>query len=153
MAFFYCKIIPAETKYETYDGELLAIVEAFKTWRYYLKGSQHEVLVLTNYNNFRRFMDTTSLSFRQVCWAQKLSCYHFQIDYRQAKANGAVDALSWYSQQSAKEEKILYTTNVKILHRLQSLLAKVSGFLINSSHLSSFYQVLIFGITVLPQLH
>ena len=31
VAFFSRKMIPAETKYETHDGELLAIVEAFKT--------------------------------------------------------------------------------------------------------------------------
>ncbi len=29
--FFSRKMIPAETQYETHDGELLAIVEAFKT--------------------------------------------------------------------------------------------------------------------------
>ena len=31
VAFFSRKIIPAETRYETHNGELLAIVEAFKT--------------------------------------------------------------------------------------------------------------------------
>ena len=31
VAFFSRKIIPVETRYETHDGELLAIVEAFKT--------------------------------------------------------------------------------------------------------------------------
>ena len=31
MAFFSWKIIPAGTKYETNDGELLAIIEVFKT--------------------------------------------------------------------------------------------------------------------------
>ncbi len=31
VAFFSRKMIPAETQYETHDGELLAIVEAFKT--------------------------------------------------------------------------------------------------------------------------
>ena len=81
VAFFSRKMIPAETRYETHDGELLAIVEAFKTWRHYLEGSQHEVLVLTNHNNLCRFMETKSLSSRQVRWAQKLSRYHFQIDY------------------------------------------------------------------------
>ncbi len=30
VAFFFRKIIPAETQYETYNGELLPIVEAFK---------------------------------------------------------------------------------------------------------------------------
>ena len=93
VAFFSRKMIPAETRYEMHDGELLAIVEAFKTWRHYLEGSQYEVLVLTNHNNLRRFMDTKSLSSRQVCWAQKLTCYHFRIDYCQGKANGAANAL------------------------------------------------------------
>ena len=39
VAFFFCKMIPAETRYETHDRKLLAIVEAFKTWKHYLEGS------------------------------------------------------------------------------------------------------------------
>ena len=66
VAFFSRKMIPAETRYKTHDGELLAIVEAFKTWRHYLEGCKHEVLVFTDHNNLRRFMDTKSLSSRQV---------------------------------------------------------------------------------------
>ena len=66
VAYFSKKMIPAETRYETHDSELLAIVEAFKTWRHYLEGCKYEVLVLTNHNNLRRFMDTKSLSSRQV---------------------------------------------------------------------------------------
>ena len=64
VAFSSQKMIPAEIKYETYNGELLAIIEAFKTWRNYLKKSQYEVLVLTDYNNLRQFMDIKSLSSR-----------------------------------------------------------------------------------------
>ena len=60
VAFFSRKMIPAETRYETHDGELLAIVEAFKTWRHYLEGCKHKVLVFTDHNNLRRFMDTKS---------------------------------------------------------------------------------------------
>ncbi len=66
IAFFFRKIIPAETWYETHDGELLAIVEAFKTWRHYFEGCKHEVLVLTEYNKLQRFMDTKNLSSKQV---------------------------------------------------------------------------------------
>ena len=66
VAYFSRKMIPAETRYETHDGELLAIVEAFKTWRHYLEGCKHEVLILTDHNNFCCFMDTKSLSSRQV---------------------------------------------------------------------------------------
>ena len=153
VAFFSRKMIPAETRYKTHNGELLAIVKAFKTWKYYLEDSRHKVLVLTNHNNLRQFIDMKSLSSRQVHWAQELSCYHFQIDYRQGKANGATDALSRYPQRSAEEEETLRAENVKILHRLQSSLAKVSGLSVNSSHLSPLHQVLICGTTVLPQLH
>ena len=55
-------MIFAKTQYKTHDIELLAIVEAFKTWCYYLEGCKHEVLVLTNHNNLRRFMDIKNLS-------------------------------------------------------------------------------------------
>ncbi len=114
---FLCrKMIPVETRYEIHDSELLAIVEVFKTWRHYLKGCKHEVLVLTDYNNLQRFMDTKSLSSRQVRWAHKLSKYHFRIDYRKSKANGAADVLSRYPQRSAEEKETLQAENTKILH-------------------------------------
>ena len=64
VAFFFRKIIPTKTWYKTYDGELLVIVEAFKTWRHYLEGCKHELLVLTDHNNLHCFMDTKSLSSR-----------------------------------------------------------------------------------------
>ena len=146
-------MILAKTRYKTHNGELLAIVEAFKTWRHYLEGSQHKVLILTDYNNLRRFMETKNLSSRQVRWAQKLSRYHFRIDYRQGKANGAADALSRYPQRSAEEEETLRSENVKILHRLQSSLsnASLSG-LSTSAELSTLHRVLICGTHVLPQL-
>ena len=100
-------MIPAETRYETHDGNLLTIVKAFKTWQQYLEGCKHEVLILIDYNNLCRFMDTKSLSSRQVRWVQELSRYHFRIDYQQGKANEAADALSQYPQQNAEEEATL----------------------------------------------
>ena len=105
IAYFLRKMIPAEMRYEIYNGEFLAIVEAFKTWYHYLKGCKHEVLMLINHKNLRRFMDTKSWSSKQVRWAQEFSCYHFQIDYRQGKVNEAADVLSQYPQQSAEEEE------------------------------------------------
>ena len=62
IAFFLRKMILAETRYKSHDGKLLAIIKAFKTWRHYLEGCKHEILVLTDPNNLRRFMDTKSLS-------------------------------------------------------------------------------------------
>ena len=73
VAFFSRKMISAKTWYKTHDGEFLAIVEAFKTWHHYLEFCKHEILVLINYNNLRYFIDTKSLSSRQVRWAKVLS--------------------------------------------------------------------------------
>ena len=119
-------MIPVKIWYETHNAKLLAIVEAFKTWRHYLKGCKHEVLVLTDHNNLYRFMDMKSLSFRQVRWAQKLSRYHFQIDYCQSKANAAADALSRFSQRNQNEEDELRSENGQIFYCLQNSLTNAS---------------------------
>ena len=50
--------------YETYDAELLAIIKALKNWYYYLEDCQYKVLILTNHNNLRLFMDIKILSSR-----------------------------------------------------------------------------------------
>ena len=160
VAFFSKKIIPAKTQYETHDGELLAIIEAFKTWKHYLEGCKHEFLMLTDHNNLQRFMDIKNLSSRQVWWAQKLSRYHFQIDYRQGKAKRAADALSQYSQWNAEEKKTLRAENTKILHQLQSSLARISESSVlkmsipemKQQVLSLLHQVFICKTVVLPQL-
>ena len=75
-------MIPAKNWYKTHDKKLLAIVEMFKTWRHYLEGCKYEVLVLTNHNNLQHFMDIKNLSSKQVRYAQKLSKYHFWINYQ-----------------------------------------------------------------------
>lgn len=62
-------MIIAETRYKTHDKELLAIVEVFKTWRYYFDGCKFEVLMLTDDENVCQFMDTKSLGSKQVRWA------------------------------------------------------------------------------------
>ena len=78
--YYSWKMIPAKARYKTHNGKLLAIVEAFKTWRHHLEGCKYEVLVLIIYNNLGCFMEMKNLSSRQVWWAQELSQYHFQID-------------------------------------------------------------------------
>ena len=143
-------MISAETWYKTHDGKLLAIVEAFKTWRHYLEGCKHEILIFIDHNNLRCFMNIKSLSSRQVCWAQKLSQYHFWIDYCQGKANAAVDALSRFLQKSQDQEKKLQAENGKIFYCLQNSLTSAS--LVSFFALSHLHQVFICGTYVLPQL-
>ena len=151
VAFFFQKMILAGTRYETHDGELWAIVEAVMTWKHYLEGFQHEVLMLTDHNNLWQFLDTKYLSSKQVRWAQQLFCYHFQIDYRQDKAHKAADALFWYPQQSAEEEEAIRAENVKIFYHLQLSLAEVFGLWI--SQLSPLHQILICEMTIFSWLN
>ena len=142
MVYYFRKMIPAETRYETHNGELLAIVEVFKTRRHYLESCKHEVLVLTNHNNLCRFMERKSLSSCQVWWAQELWWYYFWIDYCQGKANGAADALFCFLQRNKDEEEKLWAENTQILYCLQSSLTNVtlSG-LSASASLSPLHQV------------
>lgn len=51
VTFFSQKMILTKTKYKTYNGELLAIVELFRTWKHYLEGYKYKVLMLTDNNN------------------------------------------------------------------------------------------------------
>ena len=70
-------MILAKNKYEIFNNKLLAIIEAFKTWKHYLQKSQHKELVLNDNNNFCKLMDIKSLSSRPVYWAQELFRYYF----------------------------------------------------------------------------
>ena len=89
VAFWSRKLIPAESRYETHDQELLAIVMVFKHWRHYLKGSYHTIEVLTDHNNLRGFMNVKELNWRQARWAMKLAAFDFNILYRSGKTNPA----------------------------------------------------------------
>ena len=40
---------PVELNYDIHDKELLAIVIAFKEWRYYLEGANFEITVYSDY--------------------------------------------------------------------------------------------------------
>ena len=148
-------MIPAETQYNMHDGKFLAIIKVFNTWRYYLKGCKHKVLVLIDHNNLRRFMNTKSLSFQQVYWAQKLSQYNFRINYCQGKANTAADALFVFFQRIQDEENELRVGNGQIFYCLQNLLTNASlarlsfSFLSSSSLPLNLHQVFVYGTYVL----
>ena len=66
VAYYSQKIITAKMCYKTHNIKLLAIIEAFKNWRQYLEGCQYKVLLLTNHNDLRQFIDIKSLNFGQA---------------------------------------------------------------------------------------
>jgi hypothetical protein len=89
VAFWSRKMIPAECNYETHDQELLAIVMSLKHWRHYLEGSRYPFVVEADHANLRYFMTTKELSRRQVRWAERLSAFDFEIEYRKGANNPA----------------------------------------------------------------
>jgi transposase InsO family protein len=89
VAYWSRKMIDAERCYETYDQELLAIVECFKEWRHYLEGSVAPIEVLSDHNNLRHFMTTKRLNPRQVRWALTLGAFDFEIKHTPGKTNPA----------------------------------------------------------------
>ena len=81
VAFYLRKFLSAEMSYEIHDKKLLAIVDAFKQWRVYLKGLKHEIQVYSDHKNLLYFMTMKILNWRQVRWSEELSQYNFRIHY------------------------------------------------------------------------
>ena len=55
VTFHLQKLMPAEQNYDIYNKELLAIIDAFKNWWYYLQGARHEISIITDYKNLMAF--------------------------------------------------------------------------------------------------
>jgi transposase InsO family protein len=137
VAFWSRKLIPAETRYETHDRELLAIVAAFKQWRHYLEGSTHTVEVLTDHNNLVAFQKVKSLNGRQARWAIALSGYDFTIIHRPGKKNPA-DAPSRRPDYAPSLQEINKQASM-LLPTLQKKLARVEPSF-HSEHASEWIQ-------------
>jgi len=87
--FYSRKCSAAEQNYDTYDRELLAIVETMKQWRHYLEGANHKILVQCDHKNLEYFQTSKVLSRRQARWAEILFSYDFVIEHLEGKKNPA----------------------------------------------------------------
>ena len=85
---------PAECIYDVHDKELLAIVQALKEWRQYLRGSGQHFSVLTDHNTLTRFTTTKELTDQQIRWSEVLSGFDFKIEFRTGKEGGKPNALT-----------------------------------------------------------
>ena len=117
VVYLFKKMISTKNNYEIHDKKFLIIIDAFKHWRHYFEKVRHEMLVLTNHNNFRKFMKITRLFFRQIRWIQKLSRYNFVIDYRFDTKNSTNDLFKRSNHMNSIVEKI--DVNRQILKQLQ----------------------------------
>ncbi|GJP42786.1 hypothetical protein CLOM_g2319 [Closterium sp. NIES-68] len=92
IAYLSKKLHGAELNYPIHDKEALAIIIAFKMWRYYLEG--RKTIVYTDHCSLKYLKTQPSLSRRQVRWIDFLEThFHYDIVYKPGHKNTA-DALS-----------------------------------------------------------
>ena len=92
VAFTSKKLSPAERNYPTHEQELLAVIHALRTWRYYLDGSTF--VVYTDHDTLRHFPTQPKLTRRQARWMELLQEYDFTFKYKRGIDNVVPDALS-----------------------------------------------------------
>ncbi|CAI7760631.1 unnamed protein product [Closterium sp. NIES-53] len=92
IAYLSKKLHGAELNYPIHDKEALAIITAFKTWRYYLEG--RKTTVYTDHCSLKYLKTQPTLSRRQVRWIDFLEThFDYGIVYKPGHKNKA-DALS-----------------------------------------------------------
>lgn len=94
VAFFSSKHTPAESNYDIYDKELLAIVKALEEWRPELSGVDKPFEIITDHKNLKIFLTAKQLNQRQVRWSEFLSQFNFLVTYRPGLKAIILDTLS-----------------------------------------------------------
>lgn len=86
---------PAELNYDTFDNELLAIVDSCKDWRLYLEGSKFDIIVYTDHGNLQYWKDGHTFDRRHWRWHEKLADFsNLKIVYRPGVMSTKPDILS-----------------------------------------------------------
>jgi hypothetical protein len=93
IAFWSRKLKGAETRYPTYDRELLAIRDAVVNWHYYLH-SDRNFTVHTDHASLRHILTQPRLTARQMEYLATLQKYTYDIRYIPGATNQAADALT-----------------------------------------------------------
>ena len=101
---YYSRTLSApELNYDTHDKELLAIFEAFKHWRHYLKGSASPVDMVTDHKNLEYFSSSKVLTRHQACWSEYLSQFNLTIHFHSGRLGAKPDALTHHWDVYPKE--------------------------------------------------
>ncbi|GFX66277.1 hypothetical protein TNCV_342511 [Trichonephila clavipes] len=84
----------AEEKYDSYELEVLAIINALKKFRVYLLGQHFKIV--TDCSAFQKTMQKKELITRIARWALQLEEFDYEIEHRAGSRIKHVDALSRY---------------------------------------------------------
>ncbi|GFV14339.1 transposon Tf2-6 polyprotein [Trichonephila clavipes] len=84
----------AEEKYDSYELEVLAIINALKKFRVYILGQHFKIV--TDCSAFQKTMQKKELFTRIARWALQLEEFDYEIEHRAGSRMKHVDALSRY---------------------------------------------------------
>jgi len=93
IAYFSRKLSSSEQNYAAWEREMLALIEALRHWRHYLRGAVRNQ-AYTDHKSLTYFASQRTLSHRQARWMGILQEYNVYIDYLPGKSNLVADALS-----------------------------------------------------------
>jgi transposase InsO family protein len=93
LGFFSRKLHAVETRYPTYDRELLAIHDNLEHWAPYIHGRKHTT-IYTDHFSLQHILGQRKLSGRQWRHLSKLQEHLYTINYYPGAANVGADALS-----------------------------------------------------------
>lgn len=86
------KTTAAEEKYNSYELEVLAVIEAVKKFRVYLLGQPFKII--TDCSAFEMTMRKKDLATRVARWALLLEEFDYKVENRAGSRKRLVDALS-----------------------------------------------------------
>ena len=94
ISYFSCKLSPAETKYNTFDRELLAIYLAIKHFRHFIEGREFHVWTDRKPLTFSFATNSNRYSPRQAHQLDFISQFTTDIRHVKSSNNPVADALS-----------------------------------------------------------
>ena len=131
VAFHSRTFTMAELNYNIHNKELLAIFEAFKIWRHYLKGLAYPIDVVIDHKNLEYFSTTKVLTWRQARWSEYLSQFNLVIRFRPGRLGTKLDALTRRWDVYPKGGNTSYTTvnphNFKHIFTQEQLAASIQA--------------------------
>src|SRR6266581_3673885 len=120
-----------ELNYDTHNKELLAIFEAFRSWRHYLEGSGNPVDIVTDHKNLEYFCMTKLLTHWQARWSEFLSQFNMVVRFHPGKLGTKPDALTrcWdiYPKEGDKDYACVNPQNFRPIFTQEQLASSLQA--------------------------
>ena len=92
VTYFSEKLSGSKARYNTYDDEFYAVVQAVRHWRHYL--FHREFILYTDHDALKHLHSQNNVSARHSSWSASLQQFTFVIKHKEGVTNYVADALS-----------------------------------------------------------